>query len=213
MVRLTLPAPSQTVKRTAQRLRGQEIVNLRELVDSCATFPSEMPNPANPPSPADQSAVAFVQRLVAWMTNHRATVSRYGRFLQVAAGLILLALGWHMGDTHLHLIREGKREEGRIIGYQPRSFRSSRSETFSSTGYMPVVEFSIEGRTVRFEDWLGSSVEGPLNAHVTVLYDPVKPYVAMIDRPIWNWLPWAPISTVGLFLLSVGITGLLRSPA
>jgi len=196
----------------AQRWRCQEVINLRELVDSYATFPSVMPSAANPPSPSDERAVAFVQRLVAWMTNHRATVLRYGRFLQVGVGLILLALGWHMGNTHLSLIREGKRTEGRIVAYQPRSFRSARSETFTSTGYMPVVEYSIEGRAVRFEDWLGSSVGGPINAPVTLLYDPAQPAVAMIDRPVWNWMPWAPILAVGLLLLLAGISCLLHSP-
>jgi hypothetical protein len=34
----------------------------------------------------------------------------------------------------------------------------------------------------------------------------------MIDRPVWNWLPWSPILAVGIFLLVVGISSLIRSP-
>jgi len=40
-----------------------------------------------------------------------------------------------------------------------------------------------------------------------VLYDPEKPSLAMIDRPVWNWIPWAPTLGVGLFLVFVGIRG------
>jgi hypothetical protein len=49
------------------------------------------------------------------------------------------------------------------------------------------------------------------NVRVTVLYDPENPSLAMIDQPVWNWIPWAPTSGVGLILLLVGTKGWLRS--
>jgi hypothetical protein len=33
----------------------------------------------------------------------------------------------------------------------------------------------------------------------------------MIDRRVWNWLPWAPILAVGLLLTIGGIIALLRA--
>jgi hypothetical protein len=50
---------------------------------------------------------------------------------------------------------------------------------------------------------------------VTVLYDPANPTLAMIDRPVYNWIPWGPTFAVGLFLVIVAIKGALRfsSPA
>jgi hypothetical protein len=42
---------------------------------------------------------------------------------------------------------------------------------------------------------------------VIVLYDPTNPSVAMIDRPVWNWIPWAPTFAVGLFLALAAIKG------
>jgi hypothetical protein len=42
---------------------------------------------------------------------------------------------------------------------------------------------------------------------VTVLYDAEKPNLAMIDRPVWNWIPWGPTLGMGLFLLFVGVRG------
>jgi len=74
---------------------------------------------------------------------------------------------------------------------------------------MPVVEYRACGdQTVRFEDWLGSTRPGKRNHRseiVQVLYDPTKPSVAMIDRPIWNWVPWAPVVVVGVLLIMSGI--------
>ena len=76
---------------------------------------------------------------------------------------------------------------------------------------MPLVEFQAGGHVVRFEDWKGSSSTGALHAPVTVLYDPAAPSLAMIDRPVWNWIPWALTFLLGLFLALVAIKGWFRS--
>jgi hypothetical protein len=44
-----------------------------------------------------------------------------------------------------------------------------------------------------------------------VLYDPVHPTSAMIDRQVMNWIPWGPTIGVGAFLILVGTIGLVRS--
>jgi hypothetical protein len=167
------------------------------------------------PGTNNQPAPAWLQQGIAWVSvaENRAKFFRYMRGVQLAAGLLFLFLGWTMGKMQIHLIQSGSRTVGRIVAYQPRSFRSSSGrDTFQSTGYMPVVEYRLDGDTVRFEDWLGSSRAGPLNANVMVLYDPANPKVAMIDRPMMNWIPWLPVLGVGAFLILAGMAGLLRSP-
>ena len=147
------------------------------------------------------------------MLANRSTVLRYTRILQLITGLILLFLGYHMGDQQFHLIRAGTRTQGRIVAYQARSFTSTGTGNRTSsttTGYMPVVEFRTNDSTIRFEDWLGSPTQAALKTAVPVLYDRADPAVAMIDRPVWNWLPWCPIVVVGAFLLLVGVRSLLR---
>ena len=147
---------------------------------------------------------------ITWMLANRATVLRYTRFLQVFIGVILLVLGWHMGHMQFHLIRNGTRTQGKIVGsktVRPRTGNSGR------TGYMPVVEFQAGDRTQLFTNWLGSSRSPLLNQIVPVLYDAADPSVAMIDRPVMNWIPWGPTSAVGGFLVLVGILGLLRQPS
>jgi hypothetical protein len=156
--------------------------------------------------------LSFLEKLIARLTGNPQKFFRYLYIPQFLVGLFLLGLAYFIGHDHYHLIREGVTASGTIIGYQQQQFMSSsRSTTFTSTGYMPVVAFQAHDRPVRFKDWLGARAPGSTNAPVVVLYDPANPSLAMIDRPAWNWLPWAPIFAVGLFLALVGINGFFRS--
>jgi hypothetical protein len=149
------------------------------------------------------------EELVARFTSNREKILRYAWILQVFGGLVFLGLSYFMGHAHFHLIREGVRAPGRIVGYKQETFR--RSSGSSSTAYMPVVEFHTSDRFVQFQDWLGTSIAGSKNVFVIVLYDPANPSVAIIDRPLGNWLPWAPIFAVGLFLVLASVKGAFRS--
>jgi len=153
--------------------------------------------------------MASSERLVARVLSNREEIIRYVWILQLLAGLVFLGLGYFMGHQHFYLIRRGVRAPGRIVGYKQKSFR--RSSGSSSTAYMPLVEFHTNDRFVQFQDWLGGQISGSTNIPVTVLYDPANSTVAMIDRPVWNWIPWAPAFALGLFLSLVAIRGAYRS--
>jgi hypothetical protein len=149
------------------------------------------------------------EELVARITSDREKILRYAWIPQVLGGLVFLVLGYYMGHAHFRLIREGVRTPGRIVSYKQEAFR--RASGSSSTAYMPVVEFHISDRFVQFKDWLGSSVAGSINVSVIVLYDPANPAVAMIDRPLGNWLPWGPVFAVGVLLLLASVRSAFRS--
>jgi hypothetical protein len=156
--------------------------------------------------------MSTVQEMVNSLVRKGPTFLRYGFILQIFVGVLLCGLGYFMGRAHLRLILKGERAQGRIVDYKRRIFTISRSNqpNSTSTGYMPVVEYRAMGdKRIRFEDWLGKS-PGMLNESVPVLYDRTDPSVAMIDRPVWNWMPWAPTLAVGLFLVLVGIRRGLR---
>jgi len=155
--------------------------------------------------------LAFAEELVTRLTitSNREKILRYAFIPQALAGLLFLGLAYFMGHVHFHLIREGARASGRIISYKQENFR--RSSGSFSTGYMPIVEFHANDHFIQFQDWLGSSIAGSRNVPVIVLYDPANPSVAMIDRPVWNWIPWAPAFAVGLFLVLVAVRGAFRS--
>lgn len=141
---------------------------------------------------------------------------RYAFIVQLFAGLLFLGLGYFTGRSHLRLVLHGERAQGTIVDYKAKDFNTSRAASnLSQVGYMPVVEYRANDRIVRFDDWLGRSVEGVRNQPVTVLYDPADLSTAMIDRPIWNWMPWAPVMALGVLLLGDGVRrGISRfSPA
>ena len=171
-----------------------------------------LPRPGRDRAPQLEQSLASLEKLIACLTSNPQKFFRYLYIPQLLAGLFLLGLAYFIGHDHYHLIREGVRVSGTIVGYQQQQFvSSSRNTTSTSTGYMPIVEFQARDRLVQFKDWLGARISGSTNIPVVVLYDPANPSLAMIDRPTWNWLPWAPILAVGLFLVLVGINGFFRS--
>lgn len=145
-----------------------------------------------------------VQDLVQWMLDNRAKILRYTYRVQVFVGLFLMLFGYYTGRVHFDLIRQGVRTAGKIVDYREKRFGPTY-ESPSTTAFMPIVEFTANDRVIQFQDWMGSSLAGELNDTVTVLYDPADPSAAMIDRPVWNWLPWAPVFALGFFLTLVGI--------
>jgi hypothetical protein len=148
-----------------------------------------------------------IQGFVGSAQNNREKMLRYTRIAEAVVGLFLLCLGYYIGKDHFHLIRGGMRAPGIIVGYKEQYFPGSDGRPSSgSEAFMPIVKFQADGQDVEFKDWMGTSV-AVKNVRVTVLYDPGKPSLAMIDRPVWNWIPWAPTLGVGLFLLFVGIRG------
>jgi hypothetical protein len=142
------------------------------------------------------------------MTANRAKVLYYTHGVQVLVGLVAFLIGWRLGHTQFHLLRVGLPAQGRIVAYQKVRFRS-RSVITNPT-YFPIVEFQVKDQTARFTNWLGSSFSPTLNQTVPVLYDSSDLSVAMIDRPVMNWIPWGPIALVGIFLLFVGVKGLMK---
>jgi hypothetical protein len=147
------------------------------------------------------------------MLANRSKIIRYAFVPQFLVAFVFLAFAHFTGKTNAHLLLNGLRTRGKIVGFQKRQLHTHRNP--SSTGmygrnvYLPIVEFEAQGTTVRFEEPKlvndGESVGWP----VVVLYDPANPSVAMIDRPVWNWIPWGPALALGIFLAIAALRGLL----
>ena len=152
-----------------------------------------------------------VQEFVDRVLKNQAQILRYVYVLQAFAGAVLLIVAYIMGRGHFHLIQQGVRAPGTIVGHQQQYFTDRARGARSTLAFMPIVEFRADEQVVRFQDWKGSSSAGDLRDRVTVLYDRAHPSDAMIDRAVWNWLPWAPIGAVGVFLTLVAIKGWLQS--
>ena len=160
---------------------------------------------------SSEQVLEEIKGFAGWAQNNKDTLLRYTRIAEVVVGLFLLCLGYYIGKDHYHLIREGMRTQGMIVGYKQEYFPgSSGRPSEGSEAFMPIVKFQAGGQDVEFKDWMGTNA-AVLNVRVTVLYDPEKPSLAMIDRPVWNWIPWAPTLGVGLFLVLVGVRGWMLS--
>jgi hypothetical protein len=141
-----------------------------------------------------------VRTSIAWVDALGAAFVRSRRALQLAVGIFLVLLGLYIGRVRIELMLDGARATGQIVAYEQRLMPKSGTSTDRTLAFMPVVEFRTGARTVRFTDWLGSSVAAALHESVPVVYRRADPSVAMIDRRVGNWLPWAPILALGLFL-------------
>jgi len=154
--------------------------------------------------------IAQIDRFIAWVPSHGAQLRRYFAAAQAVTGAFLLVFGYAIGRDHLHLIRVGHRTEGIIV-----RFVLERVHTASGTGSLlsmslPIVKFQAGGKPFQFKDWMEQRVNYK-ELRVTVLYDPANPSTAMIYRPVYDWIPWAPTMGVGAFLLLASVSSWLRS--
>lgn len=131
--------------------------------------------------------------------------------LQILVGVFLIILGSWIGGDHARLVFFGQHTTGKLVGYREENFATDAGVRWASAS-MPVVEFRAGQDTVRFKDWMGSNFRVPMGGSVPVLYDPAHPANAVIDRPVWNWIPWAPMFAVALLLLVSGIRGRMSPP-
>ena len=154
-----------------------------------------------------------VQEFVAWMLRNKSAIFRYAFVVELLGGMLLCGLGYVMGTTQLRLVTRGVKTEGTIVDFRTETIGARRSDGTSRTSnaQMAVVEYHAMGdKKVRFEDWLDDSRSRQKNDRVPVLYDPENPNVAMIDRPLWNWIPWAPILAFGILLVMSGLASGIR---
>lgn len=134
----------------------------------------------------DQAAV--------WLINRRRKIVRYGWIPSGILGVLLLAAAYHFGKVPVPLILEGQRTTGTIVDYEERP-GSKKGEP----GFWPVVEFYANARWFRFTHWVGGA-RGPTGEPVSVLYEAANPSNAMLDRPVVKWMPWGPLTALGLLL-------------
>jgi|SRR5882724_1103766 len=153
----------------------------------------------------------FPQEQVAWALANRARIFRYYFIPQFLAAALFLSFAYATGRVHARLLLTGVHTRGKIVGLKPVRIRSRSNGVTShgSTIYEPTVEFALNDRVVRFQEWKGSESNFGLGWSVPVIYDPSDPSFAMMDRGFWNWLPWAPCFAGGFLVGLAAIKGLL----
>ena len=156
--------------------------------------------------------MAFPQDQVSWLTANRDNTARYMFIPQFLVALLFLGFAYYTGHDRLRLLVHGVPAQGRIVSLRavPMSSHSSVNSRLSDThyAYLPTVEFTVGDRVVRFEEWMGMRSNSGVGTLMSILYDPVSPAVAMIDRGYLNFLPWGVCFVIGLPVLLSALKGL-----
>lgn len=152
----------------------------------------------------------FPQEQVAWMLTNREKIFRYIFIPQLVAAATFFSFAYGTGKVHARLLFRSARTQGTIVNFKPAliSHRSSSGTSSYSTIYEPLIEFTVNDRVFRVQEWKGSESRVGLGWSVPVIYDPADPSVAMLDRGLWNWLPWAPCFAIGLVVGFASLKGL-----
>lgn len=159
-----------------------------------------------------RDALSIVNGIVKWCELNGSKLARYGRCLQMTTGAILLLAGWFLGHQVWELLLVGEKTTGIIVDsvqYQVLPQRTTGHQS-NWTANTPIVEFFVAGDRIRFKDRIGTANSVGVGASVLIFYDPKNPQVAIIDRGVWNWIPWFPFFCLGLFLLLNGLYGLCK---
>lgn len=153
----------------------------------------------------------FPQEQVEWALAHCGKIFRYFFIPQLLAAVVFLSFSYATGKVHAHLLFRSAQTQGKIVGSKSAVIshrHSGSSDTFYSTIYEPLIEYTANDRVFRVQEWKGSASGVALGSSVPVIYDPSDPSVAMLDRGLANWLPWAPCFGIGLVLALAAIRGL-----
>lgn len=154
--------------------------------------------------------MAFPQEQVAWLLANRGQIFRYFFIPQLLAAVIFLSFSYATGKVHARLLFRSALTQGKIVGSKSAVIshrRSGSGDTFYSTIYEPLVEYTANDRVFRVQEWKGSKSTVALGSSVPVIYDPADPSVAMLDRGLANWIPWAPCFGIGLILAMASLRG------
>jgi len=107
-----------------------------------------------------EQTASQINQLSGWMISNKEKVLRYTRVVQAVVGLFLLLLGYYIGREHFHVIREGVRTQGTIIGYKQKNLGRNYSRTADSDtiALLPIVKFQAGDQVVQFKDWMDSGM-------------------------------------------------------
>ena len=157
----------------------------------------------------------WLEKLIPWAAKNRTKIYNFECILHAFVGFFLVFLSYQIGHKHINLLQNGVKAWGIVVDYKQEAFVTNSG--FSNTVkdhkniFVRIIEFKVGDRLMRFRDWIGSESNYSSQVSVPIIYNPSDPSIALIDRPIINWLLWAPICLIGLFLMLVSVKNLFKS--
>ena len=156
---------------------------------------------------SEEKIIIQIEKLSKWAGENGNKVERYRSIVAIVVGLFTMYFTYLLGNANFFLLLDGIKTEGKIVEYKQQVLVDSNRSY--STVFMPVVEFKIGDKDVRFRDWLGNRSNSLPGEFVPVIYNSANPSIAMVNRPVWNWIPFS-IFIAGLLLVLVSIKNWIK---
>lgn len=156
---------------------------------------------------SEEKIIIQIEKLSKWAGENGNKVERYRSIIAIVVGLSTMYFTYLLGNANFFLLLDGIKTEGKIVEYKQQVLVDSNRSY--STIFMPVVEFKIGDKDVRFRDWLGNRSNSLPGEFVPVIYNSANPSIAMVNRPVWNWIPFS-IFIAGLLLVLVSIKNWIK---
>jgi hypothetical protein len=135
----------------------------------------------------------------------------------IGIGLVAFVLGCWLGWSSWNAMSRAVRIEGKVVGFEavttPTKVVRPGQIQRARTGYAPLVDYTIEGRTYRISGHVSSSQSAyVVGDTVTVRYPPGQPAAGRVDSFLENWLGPIMFGGVGLLFAAVGLFLLIVRP-
>lgn len=125
--------------------------------------------------------------------------NRYAPAFLIVAGVALLLLGGHLYRKTETFLSAALHATGTVVALEA-------NHSSDGTTWAPLVEFEAGGRTHRFKDSVSSSPPSWRRGdRAEVLYDPLHPGDARIDRGPWNKGIPLLVAAAGVLFLALGL--------
>lgn len=130
----------------------------------------------------------------------------------IAVGGLALLTGCLLAVQRLKTVYAGKSAQGKVVGQsESTSTSSSGGSTKFVTMYAPIVEFTHDGKKVKFTSSLGTRDQIPTGSSVPVRYLPDDPQTsAEIATPARMW--GFPVMALGVGALFVTLGFVMGKP-
>jgi len=151
-------------------------------------------------------------RLTHWAATNQKKIHNFQCALYIFIGAGMMVFACQIGRTHISVLQGGIKTQGKIVASKIQPFSTAypnSTRVQQGTISLPIIEFQVGDTSLRFKDWIGEdSSYSDIADPVPIIYSAENPSVAIVDRPIVNWLSWAPIFVIGLLLVLWSIKNL-----
>lgn len=138
-------------------------------------------------------------------TNQSINLNKYGKFIALVLGLVLIGAGIFMYFRSSELVRVCTEKATATVVNMREDFTSDTDTDGMQYIYYPVIEYQANGATIRNE--LGSGSNPPaysINDTVEILYNPAKTDEFIVAGDNQN-IVWVVLGSLGIVFIAASV--------